>query len=220
MEQEYQRRLSGESSAKEHKGKEQLEGLLQKVKRGIARLIDAYSEGLLDKSEFEPRVRRAKERLAELEKQAKVQADLEEQQRELRLVIGRLQEFAERVREGLNGADWSTRREIIRTLVKRVEIGDDDVRVIYRVDVSPFVEGPEGGRLPYCWRSPGPQLGEPLSQAPRLASPSPVPRPQPPLGRMGNGWHGSRHPRPSRAIRMGSISRSPRREKIGTCVFH
>ena len=127
--------------------------MLQKVKRGIARLIDAYSEGLLDKSEFEPRVRRAKERLAELEKQAKVQADLEEQQRELRLVIGRLQEFAERVREGLNGADWSTRREIIRTLVKRVEIGDDDVRVIYRVDVSPFVEGPEGGRLPYCWRS-------------------------------------------------------------------
>ena len=159
VEQEYQRRLSGESSAKEHKGKEQLEGLLQKVKRGIARLIDAYSEGLLDKSEFEPRVRRAKERLAELEKQAKVQADLEEQQRELRLVIGRLQEFAERVREGLNGADWSTRREIIRTLVKRVEIGDDDVRVIYRVDVSPFVEGPEGGRLPYCWRSHGPRRG-------------------------------------------------------------
>ena len=149
--------------------------MLQKVKRGIARLIDAYSEGLLDKSEFEPRVRRAKERLAELEKQAKVQADLEEQQRELRLVIGRLQEFAERVREGLNGADWSTRREIIRTLVKRVEIGDDDVRVIYRVDVSPFVEGPEGGRLPYCWRSHRPQARFPShnrTSCPSLRKPS------------------------------------------------
>jgi site-specific DNA recombinase len=132
------------------------------VKRGIARLIDAYGEGLLDKSEFEPRIRRAKERLAELETQAKAQAELEIQERELRLVIGRLQEFAERVQEGLSEADWSTRREIIRTLVKRIEIGEGDVRVIYRVDASPFVEGPGGGLLPHCWRSPVAVTGEPL----------------------------------------------------------
>jgi site-specific DNA recombinase len=162
VEEEYQRRLSGETSAKEHKGKEQLDGLIQKVKRGIARLIDAYSEGLLDKSEFEPRIRRAKDRLAELETQAKAQADREEQQRELRLVIGRLQEFAERVHEGLNGAVWSTRREIIRTLVKRIEISEGEVRVIYKVDAFPFVDGPEGGLLPHCWRSRITPPGEPL----------------------------------------------------------
>lgn len=161
VEQEYQRRLIGHTSAKEQKGMQQLESLLQKVKRGIARLIDAYSEGLVEKSEFEPRIRRAKERLAELEAEAKVQADLETQERELRLVIGRLQEFAERVQEGLSGADWSTRREIIRTLVKRVEIAEEEVRVTYRVDAVPFVEGPEGGLLPHCWRSHDPSLGCP-----------------------------------------------------------
>jgi hypothetical protein len=127
VEQEYQRRLSGETATKEHQGKEQVASLLQKVKRGIARLIDAYSDGLVDKSEFEPRIRRAKERLAALEAQAKTQADLEVRERELRLVIGRLQEFGERVKQGLDGADWSTRREIIRTLVKRIEIGEGDV---------------------------------------------------------------------------------------------
>src|SRR5262249_54337186 len=80
--------------------------LIQKVKRGIARLIDAYGEGLVDKEEFEPRIRTAKERLAHLEAEAKEQADQETQAAELRLVIGQLQEFAERVRSNLGEADW------------------------------------------------------------------------------------------------------------------
>ena len=133
-------------------------------------MIDAYSDGLLDKGEFEPRIRHAKERLAELESQARAQADLEVQQRELRLVIGRLQEFAQRVAEGLNAAGWSARREIIRMLVKRIEIGEEDARVVYRVDASPFVKGPEGGLLPHCWRSPFTSPGEgipPLGPGPR-----------------------------------------------------
>ncbi len=71
----------------------------------------------------------------------------------MRLVIGRLQEFAERVKTGLAEADWSTRREIIRALVKRVEVGAEEVRVVYRVNLAPFAEGPEGGLLPDCRRS-------------------------------------------------------------------
>jgi site-specific DNA recombinase len=86
--------------------------------------------------------------LATLETQAQAQADPEAQEQELRLVIGQLQEFAERVQSGLEGADWSTRREIIRALVKRVEINQEEVRVVYRVSPLPFVESPEGGSLP------------------------------------------------------------------------
>src|SRR5262249_20542651 len=123
-----------------------------KVKRGIARLIDAYEEGLLDKSEFEPRTRGAKERLAKLQAEAEAQADAEDQEQELRLVIGHLQEFAERVRRGLDQADWPTRREISRALVKRVEVEEKEVRVVYRVSPSPFVESPNGGSLPDCGR--------------------------------------------------------------------
>ena len=37
------------------------------VKKMISRLIDAYGDGLLDKSEFEPRISAARERLAKLE---------------------------------------------------------------------------------------------------------------------------------------------------------
>src|SRR5262249_18591102 len=108
---------------------------------------------------FEPRIRGAKERLAKLEAEAQAEAEEEAQDQELRLVIGQLQEFAERVRSGLGKAGWSTRREIIRALVKRVEVDKEEVRVVYRVSPPPFVESPNGGILPDCGRRDPPALG-------------------------------------------------------------
>ena len=67
-------------------------------------------------------------------------------------MIGQLQEFADRIKSGLRDADWSTKREIIRALVKRVEIDESQVRVLYRIDPLPFDCGPEGGRLQDCLR--------------------------------------------------------------------
>jgi site-specific DNA recombinase len=152
IEAEYQRRLDDKTSSKETNGKEQLESLIQKVKRGIARLIDAYGEGLMNKDEFEPRIRQFRERLMRLETEQQEQRELEMREQDLRLVIGQLQEFAERVKEDLAGAEWSTRRDLIRTLVKQVEVDNQEVRVIYRVDLCPFVDGPERGGLPDCRR--------------------------------------------------------------------
>jgi hypothetical protein len=40
------------------------------MRQGVSRLIDGYSEGYIDKGEFEPRIRRFKERLQTLESQA------------------------------------------------------------------------------------------------------------------------------------------------------
>ena len=151
IEQEYRRRLEGKGSGQES-GKGQLQGLIAKVKRGIARLIDAYGEGLMDKEEFEPRIRSFRERLARLEADLQQQQEAEAQERELRLVIGHFQEFADRVKDDLEAAPWSTRREVIRTLVKQVEIDNQEVRVIYRVNLDPFVDGPERGLLPDCGR--------------------------------------------------------------------
>jgi site-specific DNA recombinase len=87
-----------------------------------------------------------------LEAEVKKQADEESQRAELRLVIGQLQEFANHIKSGLHDADWSTRREIVRALVKCVEVGEAQVRVIYRIDPLPFDRGPERGRLQDCSR--------------------------------------------------------------------
>jgi len=156
---EYRRRTKNRKRAGDG---EQLSSVTNKVKRSIARLVDAYGDGLLEKSEFEPRILRARERLAKLEQELKAQAEYATQQQDLQLVVGRIQEFADKVKAGLQECDWSTRREIIRALVKRIEIDKVDVRVVYRVSPCPFVEGPGRGQTPvlqHCWRGNYPALG-------------------------------------------------------------
>ena len=54
--------------------------------------------------------------------------------------------------QGLEEADWLTRREIIRALVKQIEVRDSEVRIVYRVNTVPFAKGPTGGMLQDCRR--------------------------------------------------------------------
>jgi site-specific DNA recombinase len=124
-----------------------IETRIGKVRRGIARLIDSYAEGLIEKQEFEPRISRLRQRLADLQGQAQQITDEMAHQVELRLIISRLEEFAMKVRDGLDEADWLTKRELIRTLVKRVEIDKEEVNVVFRVTPVPFDLSPERGSL-------------------------------------------------------------------------
>ena len=85
------------------------------VKPG-AYLSESYAEGLIDKQEFEPRVTHMRARLQHLEAQMqylKAEGEIEE---ELRLIMGRLETFAAQVHNGLQQADFHTRREIMRSL--------------------------------------------------------------------------------------------------------
>jgi site-specific DNA recombinase len=150
LEQEYQRRL--EARNQEGDDLAALEVRIVKVRRGVARLIDSYAEGFIDKQEFEPRICRLRQRLAELQAQAQQITDEVARQAELRLVITRLEQFAAKVSGGLAEADWLTKRELIRTLVKRVEIGKEEVNVVFKVAPDPFDLGPERGSLQHCWR--------------------------------------------------------------------
>jgi hypothetical protein len=39
----------------------------------------------------------------------------------------------------------------MRALIKHVEVGEDGVRVVYKVQPCPFESGPQGGRSQHCW---------------------------------------------------------------------
>jgi site-specific DNA recombinase len=147
---EYERRLQRPETGAVREVKH-LSNMIGNVKKMISRLIDAYGEGLLDKSEFEPRILAARERLAGLEEECRQRIDEAARETELRLVIGQLEEFARRVSQELQGPDWATRREIVRALVKKVEIDEQEVRIVYRVSPSPFEGGPQQGSLQHCW---------------------------------------------------------------------
>jgi site-specific DNA recombinase len=66
------------------------------------------------------------------------------------------------VRGGLATADWLTRREIIRALVRRVEIDQQQVSVVFRVPPTSTNSGPDSGILPDCRRGAGTVIAESL----------------------------------------------------------
>src|SRR5260370_37220994 len=92
-----------------------------RLRQGIARLIDSYAEGLIDKGGFEPRMARMRERLKQIEAQAQQVQDEASLERELTLILGRLDELAARVKNGLHEADWLTRRATMHALLTRGE---------------------------------------------------------------------------------------------------
>jgi len=112
----------------------------RKLEQGLARLIDSYAEDLLLKEEFAPRLGRLRQRCAALEEQARQDADQDVATQDLRLLVGRLDEFASKVRAGLADVDWHLRRASIRALVKQIEVSSQQVMVVFRV--GPQLVGP------------------------------------------------------------------------------
>ncbi len=147
---EYQRRLQRPGTDPDHEV-EHINKTIRNLKKLISRLIDAYGDGLIEKSEFEPRILAAKQRLAKWEEECRQRMNEATQEAELRLVIGQLEEFASRVSQELQEPSWETRREIIRALVRKVEVDEEGVRIVYRVRPSPFEQGPQHGSLLHCW---------------------------------------------------------------------
>ncbi len=146
---EYERRLERKNPDRERE-LTQVAKLITQVKKSISRLIDSYGEGMIEKSEFEPRITAARERLSRLEAEQKQTAARASEESELRLIIGQLEEFAKRVSESLEQPTWSSKREIVRALVKQVEIDEGEVRIVYRLSPAPRNGSPETGRLQGC----------------------------------------------------------------------
>ncbi len=103
------------------------------MRRGVGRLIDSYAEGLIDKTEFEPRIAGLKQRLSQLQERHRAALDAIEVERDLSLVISRLEDFSAKVANHLDGLDPVGMQEIIRILVRRIEIDGDANEVDFRV---------------------------------------------------------------------------------------
>ena len=141
---EYERRLA--EARRRAAGAPELgaiEAQIAKLRRGLGRLIDSYAEGLIERAEFEPRVAGLRQRIQGWEAQAKTLREEAARRTTLSLIIGRLEDFAERVHDRMGELDWSARRDLIRLLVKRVEIDHHAINIVFRVDPSPATPSPD-----------------------------------------------------------------------------
>ena len=66
-----------------------------------------------------------------------------EAERGLSLVTGRVEDFAAKVHRGLDGRDRRGTREIVRALVRRIEVDGNAVEVVFRVQPPSPDGGPE-----------------------------------------------------------------------------
>jgi hypothetical protein len=155
---EYQRRLVSAAANPKQADRTLLVAQLRKLRQGVGRLIDSYAEGIIEKDDFEPRIARLKERIAVLETQEReleAEASLE---RQLQLIVGRLEDFRRTMTDNLDQADWTTQRELIRTLVARVGIDRDDVQIVFRIDPRSTDPDPGHTVLQDCRRGEHPTL--------------------------------------------------------------
>jgi site-specific DNA recombinase len=128
-----------------------LDRQMTSLQRGISRLIDSYTEGVINKAEFEPRIVGLKRRVSQLQERHRAALDAAESERDLALVISRMEDFSAKVTAGLDNLDRLGTQDIIRTVVRRIEIDDSRIEVIFRV---PSPDGPPGPTAPST--TPGP----------------------------------------------------------------
>ena len=142
---EHERRLRrGGDGGLEARNLAAVEAQLQRLRRGIGRLIDGYAEGMIERAEFEPRVAGLRRRLAGLEEQRRGLVERTRLGSQLLLIIGRLEAFAARIEQNLDQLDRQQKRGLVRILVRRVEIDRDEVNVIFRVEPPPLPPEPVG----------------------------------------------------------------------------
>jgi site-specific DNA recombinase len=91
-----------------------------------------------------------RERIAALEQYAQPEADEAIATHDRQLLVGRLDEFAAKVRAGLADADWRLRREIIRALVKQIDVTTEQITVVFRIGSQPLGPRPPLDHLPQC----------------------------------------------------------------------
>ena len=149
MQHEYEQRLNRLQQAHEARTDTHvLEKQQQHLKQGKSRLIDSYTEGLIDKSDFDPKMAQLNAKLGRLQMQIDTARQQDAGQAELFLVINRLEEFAAAIQERLTCLDFETKRGIIRALVKRIEIYHEEILVVFRVDPDPNIDDPDDNGNP------------------------------------------------------------------------
>ena len=135
LKKEYERRLELlERDERDKYDTAALEKHKRNLEKGKSRLIDSYADGSIDKGDFEPKIGELKMKIQQLERQIEQCKQHDITQFELFLVISRLEDFAKTVNDRLDSIDFHTKREIIRALVKRVEIHQEEVVVVFRIE--------------------------------------------------------------------------------------
>src|SRR4051794_3455614 len=111
----------------------------------IERLTEAYLAGVVPLHEYQRRRQDTEGRLLALDSQERELTHDADRQAEATRLAAHAEAFCQRVRQGLEQADFGRKRQLLELLIDRVVVTDETVEIRYAVPV-----GPEGEREPFC----------------------------------------------------------------------
>lgn len=131
---EWSRRQRGDGvSANLSHQRDDLARVVANHERALKRLVDAYEAGAIELADLTTRSNALR---ARIERTRRELVDVERKIHEtvrLRAVATHLESFATRVQCKLEALSWIERRQIIRTLVAKIEIDETGATVVYRL---------------------------------------------------------------------------------------
>jgi site-specific DNA recombinase len=137
---EYQRRLTELEKSPMDCAYASIEKQRIKLEKGISLLIDSYAQQYIIKDEFEPRIKIMRQNLKVIQEQQNKLTEQKNLIREVELMVANLENFAGRIDSNLDSLDWNGKRDIIRQVVKRIEISEEEINIVYKVNKLPDYE--------------------------------------------------------------------------------
>jgi site-specific DNA recombinase len=134
---EYQRRLIEFEKSPMDKVFASLDKQRVKLEKGISLLIDSYSQQIITKDEFEPRIKMMRQNLKTIQEQQNKLMERKNSTKEMEVIVNNLEKFELGINSNLDNLDWNGRREIIRLVVKRIEISNEEINIVYRINQLP-----------------------------------------------------------------------------------
>lgn len=136
---EYERRLEHTGSCSSSLELDAESSRAKQLKKTISRLIDGYGDGLIEKNEFEPRINIAKQKLLEAETRIEELKNKLSYDENLSLAICGLESFIEAVSNGIESIDFEKKRQVIVSLIKEIEISEDNISIVFQIKERIFV---------------------------------------------------------------------------------
>jgi site-specific DNA recombinase len=106
------------------------------LERQIERLTEAYLEEVIPLAEYERRRRDLEQREEALGEQAQQMERQVERTVELAGVVTSIEDFAARIRQGLDNANFEQKRQLVELLIDRVVVSNEEVEIRYVVPTN------------------------------------------------------------------------------------
>jgi site-specific DNA recombinase len=118
----------------------QLQQGIQHLERQVERVGDAYQAGAMPLVEYQRRRQALEERRELLERQRRQLEAQVDQRQATTQVAASIEEFCQRVQQGLAQATFAQRRQLVELLIDRVVVTDGDVEIHYVIPTTPASE--------------------------------------------------------------------------------